>query len=135
MNPISLPRSPFFCDADGRYLPSLTELVIQAETMRQAAELEESLLKLRLKQRCFIALASLSPMSVVQGLKLEREEPHQSCSSIQIFPGGPVEVLKPGSPPAPPLAPPSPTTSTDGIDRVASFFDPHNPYPKGRWTI
>jgi hypothetical protein len=62
---ISLPAGPFFCADDGRYLPGLTGLIIEAAAMLQRAEIEEQLLKLRLKRGCFRALAMHSPQSLV----------------------------------------------------------------------
>ncbi len=131
MNIIPFPRGPFFCAPDGRYLPALTALVIEAHALLQRREIVEQLFKLRLQQKCFTALAAAAPAAVVHRIK--------------VFPGGSVDGvgfhIQPGSPPAPPLNRPSPTTSLDETvttkletDRPASVFNPMGQYPKGRYN-
>lgn len=64
-NTIPLPAGSFFCGADGRYLPGLTDLIIEALAMLQRREIEEQLLKLRLERGCFRALAERAPQAVL----------------------------------------------------------------------
>lgn len=135
MKTISLPRSPFFLSSDGRYLPSLTELIVEAVAMQQRLEIEEELFKLRLKRRCGAAArGDARPTDMAAVIDSPRH-------SIKIFPGGSVDGfhIQPESPSALPLSMPSPTTgrvnaiTTLQNDRAAKVFDPNNPYPKGRW--
>jgi hypothetical protein len=82
VNTIPLPAGPFFCADEGRYLPGLTpgsqiadrrweivealaEVEIEFAAMVQRREIEEELLKARLKQRCFVALAERAPGALV----------------------------------------------------------------------
>lgn len=64
-NPISLPQSPFFCAQDGRYLPALTDLIIEAHTLLQRHEIERELFKLQLRRGCFLALAERAPQALI----------------------------------------------------------------------
>jgi hypothetical protein len=56
-------REFFLCSLQG-CLPALTDLVIDAATLAQRAEIEEELFKLRLKRKCFMALAERVPQAV-----------------------------------------------------------------------
>lgn len=78
----------FFLASLGRCLPELTDVVIEAAAAVQRTEIEEELLKMRLKRRCFLALAQLSPMSVVQGLKSENLPVDGSEKAVRRSPQG-----------------------------------------------
>jgi hypothetical protein len=159
-NLIPLPAGPFFCVRDGRYLPGLTDLIIEAAAMLQRQQIQEQLFKLRLKQKCFVALAERAPQALthfpVAGADVDMSGTAVAgCGSAAVpapvsiskrhslkifpFPGGPVDDgFKPGASPAAPSTCPGltildETVTNDGkirADRAASVFDF---YPKGRW--
>lgn len=55
----------FFLPNAGRYLPQLTEVEIEFAALEQRLQIEEELLKLRLKRGCFLALAERAPQAVI----------------------------------------------------------------------
>lgn len=132
MKTISLPAGPFFLSPQGRYLPILTDLVIQYAAFQQRVEIEEQLFALRLKRKCFVAIAEQAPAALVQ-------TPAPRRASLKIFPGGSVDGFntQPESPSAPPLKRPSLTISNETVirfDPPASFSDPQPHYPRGRYN-
>lgn len=126
----------FFLSLEDRCLPELTEAAIDAEAAEQRVKIEEELLKLRLKRRCFVALAQLSAQSVVAGLKEESAADHPDTSGLHLFsPGGSSEPLQSGPHPAntnclsvPQLNKTNPEHRPAGLSA-----EDHNRFPKGRW--
>lgn len=126
--PFPLPAGPFFCARDGRYLPSLTDLVIQGAAMVQRREIEEQLLKLRLKQKCFLALAARAPHSVfpVEGSDQADLRSSEGRGPLGFYSGTPASDVHFVSP----AATPPPVVSSSALVKSS---DPINPYKKGRW--
>jgi hypothetical protein len=90
VNTISFPQSPFFCADEGGYLPALTDLNVGAVAMQKRVEIEEELLKLRLRRACFAALAVHCPQSVVHSQSTAREDarPTMTAEEHNRFPKG-----------------------------------------------
>lgn len=141
MKTISLPRSPFFCACDGRYLPSLTDLIVGATAMVQRHEIEQQLFTLRLKQRCFVALAEQAPAAIFQ--QVEPTPPVQTPAprraTLKLFPGAvdcPLQT-QPGStagtPPSVSLHHENERNNNQGTER-AGVFNPMSQYTKGRYN-
>lgn len=86
--------------------PELTDAMVEAAARQQEADIEEQLLKMRLKQRCFVVLATLSPSSVVATLKEERGTADGDHARPTLV-----------------------------IQDEPKPFDPMNAFPKGRWTL
>lgn len=131
-------NAAFFLSSLDRCLPELTEVVIDAATVAQSVEIHESLLKIRLKQKCFVALATLSPRSVVQGLKSESDLPVDgNDNTLHYLPTSDGMILADES--AETYSPALVSTERTGREAApaengAKSLDPHNPYPRGRWT-
>jgi hypothetical protein len=125
-----IPLGPFFCAQEGRYLPGLTDLIVLAAAALQRAEIEEQLLKLRLKQKCFVALAQACPEPTVLS-------PPSKKVSIKVFPGAPGigDGFKSDASSALLNCSRAPQQArsfeTSGPGAPGSVF---NAYPKGRWT-
>jgi hypothetical protein len=150
-NTIPLPAGPFFCADEGRYLPSLTpcsqisdrrweivealaEVEIEFAAMEQGLQIEEELFKIKLKQKCFAALAERAPAALV----VRSEELGVSSSelgvrsSIKVFPLGPVSTKGTSNI--------QPTTGSAGLEPAAENGalrqqcpTTFGVYPKGRW--
>jgi hypothetical protein len=137
-NTIPLPAGPFFCAEDGRYLPGLTvssqledrsweivkalaEVQIEFAAMEQRLQIEAELLKIKLKQKCFVALAERAP-----GALAVRSEELGVRSSIKVFPMVPISPKETGSAGLEPAA-------TNGASRQQCPTTGFGGYPKGRW--
>lgn len=147
---VALPGAPFFLSREGRCLPGLTELIVEAATMLQRTQIEEELFKIRLKSRCFAALASAVPGAVCQ---VSGESAAVTDAPLQIFPvegsdDGRAKMTVPGFLSIPGLADPAVTpplvSLADGprsatrptIDAAAPHLAPgeHDAFPNGRWA-
>jgi len=127
---LHLPLGPFFLSARGRYLPALTELIIEAAAFQQRTQIEEDLLKIRLKRHCFAALAAASPKSLVLSPKsnFPAEGSDQGRGEMT------VPVFKSITGIADPAVTPPPVSIAPGApSRTALTAEEHNRYPKGRW--
>lgn len=148
---VALPGAPFFLSCEGRCLPGLTELIIEAAAMLQRAQIEEELFKIRLRRRGFGALAQAVAGAVCQvsGLQAEAGE----TPALPVFPvegsdDGRAKMTVPGFLSIPGLADPAVTpplvSLADGprsatrptIDAAAPHLAPgeHDAFPNGRWA-
>lgn len=120
--PFTLPAGPFFCARDGRYLPGLTDLVIEAAAMQQRREIEENLFKIRLKQKCFLALATAVPASVECRVSSDLNFPEGATGSDHGR-----ELMGQDCRDHAGTRPP------DSISLPKLSAEEHNRFPKGRW--
>jgi hypothetical protein len=132
VNIIEFPHTAaFFLSLERRCLPGLTDLVIQAAAMAQRVEIEEALLCIKLKQKCFVALMraqvnseTISPSGLPTGsVGFKSDAPSANLTCLRSTTPED-EIIRVGQ-----AAGISSWTESSPIVSAKE----HNAFPKGRW--